>query len=227
MLGWGLACLLYCVTLANAASIANLIGVGEQLVLRHDVGDLTVYWSDVANAENLIEGPTRKAAELRFRNVLREVVSRITPIAFPFPFVVKSLESAGALVEEHREQLGSTLNRFSDAVQYELSATWSDEGDLATPVKGSEYFERRRKSEARIAAIDAKLKAVTSGIVREWRQRQDRRAHLWFALFARDDRDRFIAALRSAGPSEGVRLRLQGPLPPTEFVNTIVDVKQS
>ena len=69
-----------------------------------------------------------------------------------------------------------------------------------------------------MAAIDAKLRTVAVGIVREWRSRQERRKHLWFALLARDDREQFIAALRSARPSEGVRLRLSGPWPPGEFV---------
>ncbi len=34
----------------------------------------------------------------------------------------------------------------------------------------------------------------------------------------RDCRERFLASLRSAGGSEGVRLRLSGPWPPSEFV---------
>ncbi len=112
------------------------------------------------------------------------------------------------------------LVRLADTVQYELTATWAaeEQTDLATPVSGREYLKRRQEAEARVAAIDAKLKSVTNNIVHEWRSRQDRRRHLWFALIAKDDRERLIAALRSAGPSEGVRLRLSGPWAPNEFV---------
>ncbi len=107
-------------------------------------------------------------------------------------------------------------------VQYELTATWADDerADLATPVSGREYQKRRQETEARAAAIDTKLKTVCAGIVREWRSRQERRTRIWYALMARGDRERFIAALRSAGPSEGVRLRLSGPWPPNEFAAT-------
>jgi hypothetical protein len=109
---------------------------------------------------------------------------------------------------------------LGDAVQYEMIASWTadEQADLATPVSGREYLKRRQEAADRIAAIESKLKTVTTGSVREWRARQDRRKHHWFALVARQDRERFVAALRSAGPSEGVRLRLSGPWPPGEFV---------
>ena len=110
--------------------------------------------------------------------------------------------------------------RLDGTVQYVLTATWAEEEgvDWSKPVSGGEYLKRRQHAEVRVSAIDNKLRAVTAGIVRDWRMRQERRNRLWFALLLRSDRDRFIAALRSAGPSEGVRLRLSGPWPPDEFV---------
>jgi hypothetical protein len=214
-----LACLLYCITLISGDPIPNLIGAAEQPVLAHDSGDLRVYWSEVANPETLVESASRKPAELRYQQVLREMAIRATAIALPFPSVVASLEGVDALVSEGRESYVTALTRLAGTIQYELTATWVDNerADLATPISGKEYLKRRAESEARIAAIDTKLKTVTTGIVREWRSRQERRRHLWFALMACEDRERFVAALRSAGPSEGVRLRLAGPWPPTEF----------
>jgi hypothetical protein len=215
-----LACLLYCITLASAESLSNLVGVAEQPVIAHDSADLRVYWSQVANPETLVEGASRKPAELRYQQVLREAALQTTALAFPFPSVVEDIESIEVLISEQRESYLEVLTRLADTIQYELTATWADDerADLSAPVKGSEYLKRRQESEARIAAIDTKLKSVTGDVVREWRSRQDRRKHLWFALMARDDRERFIAALRSAGPSEGVWLRLSGPWPPNEFV---------
>ena len=196
------------------------MGVGEQPVVAHDSGGLRVYWSEVANPETVDEPRVRKTAEQKYQQVLREVVGRTTAIAFPFPAIVADVESLDKLIAEERGIYEEALVRLADTVQYDLTATWAAEQqtDLATPVSGREYLKRRQEAEARVAAIDAKLKSVTSGIVREWRSRQDRRRHLWFALIGRDDRERFIAALRSAGPSEGVRLRLSGPWPPNEFV---------
>ena len=134
--------------------------------------------------------------------------------------MLADLEAVEKYVAEERVPLRSALTRLGDTVQYEMIASWTadDQADLATPVSGREYLKRRQEAAERIAAIDNKLKTVTGDCVREWRARQDRRKHHWFALVPRQDRERFVAALRSAGPSEGVRLRLSGPWPPGEFV---------
>ena len=215
-----MACLLYCVTLANRDPIPNLIGVAERPVVAHDFGELRVYWSEVANPETLLAGASRKPAEFQYQQVLREIVIRTTAIAFPFLAVVADLKFIDAGVAEQREYYLEALTRLDGTVQYQLTATWAEDmrADLATPVKGGEYLKRRQETEARVAAIEAKLRTVTVGIVREWRSRQERRKHLWFALLERDDRERFIAALRSAGSSEGASLRLSGPWPSSEFV---------
>ena len=196
-----------------------MTGVAELPVVAHDSGELRVYCSEVANPETLVEGASRKRAESKYQQVLREIAPRMTAIAFPFPAVVPEPESIHAAVAGQRERHIEALTRLAGTIQYELTATWAEDehADLATPISGKEFQKRCAENDARIVAIDTKLKAVTSGIVREWRSRQDRRKHLWFALMACEERERFIAALRTAGPSEGVRLRLSGPWPPNEF----------
>ena len=219
-------CLLYCVTRADSEVIATPVGVCDQTIQSHGSSGLRVYWSEIADPETaLADGPARKNTELKFRRVLREVVTHFTPIAFPFPVVLTDLEAVEKYVVDEREHFEEALDRLGETVQYEMIASWTadDQADLATPVSGREYLKRRQEAEERIAAIDNKLKSVTAGIVREWRARQDRRKHHWFALVPRQDRERFITALRSAGSSEGVRLRLSGPWPPSEFVRTLSD----
>jgi hypothetical protein len=105
-------------------------------------------------------------------------------------------------------------------VQYEVIATWSDEPspDSAAPISGREYLKRRQQAGERIAAVENKLKRVAAESVREWRGRQERKSYRWFALVPRECRERFLSSLRGAGGSEGVRLRLSGPWPPSEFV---------
>ena len=218
-----MSCLLYCVTHAVSEVTIGPFGVCDQTIQSHKSSGLRVYWSEIADPETaLADGPARKSAELNFRQVLREIVTHFTPIAFPFPVVLADLEAVEQYVVAEREHFEEALNRLGDTVQYEMIASWTadEQADLATPIRGREYLKRRQEAEERIAAIDNKLKSVTAGIVREWRARQDRRKHLWFALVLRQDRERFIAALRSAGPSEGVRLRLSGPWPPNEFAKS-------
>jgi hypothetical protein len=216
-----LACILYCATLTCEEPVANLSGIAEQPVIQYEFLDLRVYWSEVVTPDALVEGPSRKAAEQRYRQVLRDVISHATALSFAYPALVADMEEMKKLLSESRERYREALTRLAGSVQYELTATWSDSAgsDLATPVSGKEYLKRRQESEARVAAIDIKLRAVTSGVVLDWRTRRDRRNHLWYALMPRDARDQFIATLRSAGPSQGVRLKLSGPWPPDDFAN--------
>ena len=216
--------MLYCVSLVPENPVPNLVGIAEQPVVAHDSGGLRVYYSDVASPEALLEGAARKPADVKFRQVLRELVAFATPLAFLFPSVVDEVGAIDVLIAEQRETYTEALNRLAGMVQLELTATWAvdEQADLATPISGREYQRRHQEAESRVAAIDRKLKSVTAGIVREWRSRQERRTRIWVALLERGDRERFVAALRSAGPSEGVRLKLSGPWPPNEFVSPSV-----
>ena len=216
-----MACLLYCVSRLSPEVVVRAAGVGDERVQSQDLSGLRVYWSEIADPEtSLAEGPAKKSAEQRFGQVLREIVAQCTPIAVPFPVVLTDGEALVKYAAEEQGFYDEALGRLGDSVQYEMIASWAadEQADLATPVSGREYLKRRQEAAGRIAAIDTKLKTVTAGCVCEWRARQERRNHRWFALVARQDRERFVAALRSAGPSEGVRLRLSGPWPPGEFL---------
>ncbi len=213
-------CVLYCVTqLKETVRVAS--GVCESEVQTRDLAGLRVYWSEIASPEACLGEPeSLKKATFQFQQVLREILAVTTPIPFPFPTLLESAEALEQFTASDQEMYREALERIGDAVQYEITASWAvdEQADLATPVSGREYLKRRQESAARIAAIDGKLKSVTADLVREWRARQDRRMHRWFALVPRGDRERFVASLRSAGPSEGVRLRLSGPWPPGEFI---------
>jgi Gas vesicle synthesis protein GvpL/GvpF len=212
--------LLYCVTPANER-VSIAAGVCDSLLQWHESAGLRFYWSEITNPEAwLSNAKSLKEVATQFRQVLRQILSTTTPLPFPFPTL---LESAGEM-EDHlgteQELYRAALDRIGDAVQYEIVASWAadEQADLAKPVSGREYVQRRQETAGRVAALDSKLKSVTGDSVREWRVRQERRTHHWFALVPRKDRERFVTALRSAGPSEGVRLRLSGPWPPNEFI---------
>ena len=213
-------CLLYCVTLPNQP-VNVTSGVCESAVRSREMLGLQLYWSEIANLEECLTGAeSSKKAALQFHQVLREVLAAATPIPFRFPTLLESEEVMDQHLAEEGGLYRAALERIGDAVQYEVVGSWAvdERADLATPVSGREYLKRRSQATGRIAAIDSKLKNVTADSVREWRARQERKSHRWFALVPRESRERFITSLKSAGPSEGVRLRLSGPWPPAEFV---------
>jgi Gas vesicle synthesis protein GvpL/GvpF len=213
-------CLLYCVTQPNLA-VTVVTGICESAVQSQDCAGLRAYWSEIKDPESCWgNAEALKKATLQFHQVLREILAAATPLPFPFPTLLESADAIEPRLAAEADLYRAALGRLSDTVQYEIVASWTadEQADLATPVSGREYLKRRQEAAGRIAAIDTKLKSVAGGEVREWRARQERRMYRWFALVPREGRERFLRSLRSAGPSEGVRLRLSGPWPPSEFV---------
>jgi len=211
--------LLYCVTQANEG-VGIAAGVCDSVVQSRESEGLQFYWSEIADPDAFLsDGQSLKKATYQFQQVLRQILAATTPLPFPFPTLLVSKDAIEERLAGERELYWEALQRIGDAVQYEIVARWAsdEQTDLAKPVSGRDYVKRRREATGRVAAVDSKLRSVTGDSVREWRSRQEGKAHHWFALVARKDRERFVTSLRSAGPSEGVRLRLSGPLSPSEF----------
>jgi hypothetical protein len=215
-----MACLLYCVTQPEPeVSVAS--GVCEAGVHSRQMLGVRLYWSNLDNPEACLgAAESLKKAAVEFHKVLREVLTVTTPIAFRFPTLLEREEVFEEHLSSEQELYRESLARVGNALQYEIVGTWTDEqeADFSKPVTGKEYLQRRQQSSGRIAAVENKLKNVTADSVREWRGRQERKTHRWFALVSRENRERFLAALRTAGGSEGIKLRLSGPWPPSEFV---------
>ena len=215
-----MASLLYCVTQPEPeVSVTN--GVCEGAVQSREMLGVRLYWSNVENPEACLgEAEALKKAAVEFHQVLREVLAVTTPIPFRFPTLFEREEIVEDQLASEQERYREALARVGNALQYEVVGTWTEdkEADTAKPVSGREYLKRRQEATGRVAAVEGKLKSVTADSVREWRGRQERKTHRWFALVPRESREKFLASLRAAGGSEGIRLRLSGPWPPSEFV---------
>jgi hypothetical protein len=213
-------CVLYCVTDPNPeVKIAS--GVCETAVLSREMLGVRLYWSNLDDPEACLgAAEALKKAAVQFHKVLREVLAATTPIPFRFPTLLEREEVFGEHLSSEQELYREALARVGNALQYEIVGTWTDDqaADFSKPVTGKEYLQRRQQASGRVTAVESKLKSVTADFVREWRGRQERKTHRWFALVTRENREKFLAALRTAGGSEGIRLRLSGPWPPSEFV---------
>jgi Gas vesicle synthesis protein GvpL/GvpF len=216
-----MASLLYCVTQINPV-VKPSSGVCDAAVESREVFGVRLYWSNIADPQVCLgEAGSLKKAAVQFHQVLREILVATTPIPFRFPTMLESDEVFEEHLSPEQELYRAALAHVGNAVQYEVVGTWTDDqqADHSKPIKGREYLERRKLAADRVAAVESKLKTVTGDAVREWRGRQDRKVHRWFALVPRENRERFLASLRTAGGSEGIRLRLSGPWPPSEFVS--------
>lgn len=217
-----MALLVYCLSLDT--ELANVAaGVCDAPVRIVPLGSLRVYVSDIADPDAFMgNAEAQKKAATQFKQVLRDVLSVATPLPFEFTTMFESEDALAHFVSERAPEYEAALRRLAGMVQYEIQATWDEQQtDTSIPVSGAEYRKRREQEMARVAAVDEKLRRVTGDIVREWRQRRDRKAYRWFALIHRDRREDFLNALRSAGPSQGARVRLSGPWPPSEFVQPL------
>jgi len=212
--------LLYCVTQPTPTAIVAA-GVCNAPVESQELLGVRLYWSNIEDVQACLGQPdAMKQSALQFHQVLREILALTTPIPFRFPTLLEGGDNLEQHLAAEQELYRGALARVDGAVQYEITATWPEQqqSDSATPVSGREYLKRRQQEAGRIATVENKLKHVTADAVREWRGRQGRKAYRWFALVPRQGRERFLASLRTAGGSEGVRLRLSGPWPPSEFV---------
>src|ERR1700751_848910 len=104
-----MACLLYCVTRPNP-EVKVATGVGDAAVQSTEMEHVRVYWSEVENVAGLLGEPEAlKKAALQFHQVLRSILTNITPIPFRFPTLLESAE----VMEEHlapeREMYRATL----------------------------------------------------------------------------------------------------------------------
>ena len=215
-----MACLLYCVTHPNP-EVKVASGVCEAPVQSRELLGVRLYWSNLDDPEICLgAAESLKKAAVQFHQVLREVLTVTTPIPFRFPTLLERDEVFEEHLSAEQGLYHDALARVGNSLQYEIVGTWTDdqEADFSKPVTGKEYLQRRQQASGRIAAVESKLKSVTTDSVREWRGRQERKTHRWFALVSRENREKFLAALRTAGGSEGIRLRLSGPWPPSEFV---------
>src|SRR5450755_1425927 len=119
-------CLLYCVARLDSEVVGDVVGVCDEPVRSQESSVLRVYWSEIADPEtSLAEGAAKKNAELKFRQVLREMVIHFTPIPFPFPVVLADLEDTDKHVADVRERFDETLRRLGETVQYEMIASWT------------------------------------------------------------------------------------------------------
>jgi Gas vesicle synthesis protein GvpL/GvpF len=215
-----MAPLLYCVTQPGPA-VSVTKGVCDSPVQSREMLGVRLYWSNVDNPEACLgEAEALKKAAVEFHQVLREVLAVTTPIPFRFPTLFEREDVIEEQLASEQELYREALGRVENALQYEVVGTWTEdkEANTAQPVSGREYLKRRQEATGRVAAVEGKLKSVTGEFVREWRGRQERKTHRWFALVPRESREKFLVSLRTAGGSEGIRLRLSGPWPPSEFV---------
>lgn len=215
-----MACLLYCVT-HPGPEVKVSGGVCEAPVQSREMLGVRLYWSNLDDPESCLgAAESLKKTAVQFHQVLREVLAVTTPIPFRFPTLIEREEAFEEHLSSEQELYRDALVRVGNALQYEIVGTWTDdqEADFSKPVTGKEYLQRRQQVSGRVSAVESKLKGVTADSVQEWRGRQERKTHRWFALVPRENREKFLAALRTAGGSEGIRLRLSGPWPPSEFV---------
>ena len=151
------------------------------------------------------EAESLKKAALQFHQVLREILAVTTPIPFRFPTLLESDEVLEQHLAAEQELYRDALERMADAVQYEIVGTWTTEeqADLATPVSGREYLQRRqagdradRRGREQAEECDHRFGAGVA------RAAGAQNASLVCAGAARN-RERFIASLRRAGRRKG------------------------
>ena len=156
-----------------------------------------LYWSNLDDPESCLgDAEALKKAALQFHQVLREVLAVTTPIPFRFPTSVRERRGPSKSISPpSRTSIAKPCRAWAMPCNTRLSepGPTSRKRTSRSRLPGAEYLKRRQQATGRVAAVESKLKSVTADSVREWRGRQERKTHRWFALVPRENREKFLA----------------------------------
>jgi len=201
--------------------MAPQTGVAGIPVERVDASELTALVSRSAESNVWLRAPVRTSA-LQFHRVLVHIFESAAIIPFRFPTVLASDDELTALLSERADEYLSVLNRISNSVQMEVRVSGAKfSGDASS---GTEYLRERQKCLEVLNEFGARLRSAVSSVVREWSDDNLKDGQRHFALVERSKVAEFEQTMRGLPVPEGIRVRVSGPWPVSEFLGLVKNV---
>ena len=210
-----MAILLYCVAKSDAPVPESLTGVAGDPVVRLNVATLAAFTSSNIEKSSWLR-PQLQASALDFHRVLNHVFKSAAVIPFRFPTVFDDKEQLIGRVQERANEYDALLGKFSDLVQMEIRITNSD---LKKPSEsGTQYLKLRQTASVVVGKFTAELQTALSALSHDWRERLSKDGTRAFILLARTQVADFQKTMRTAAVPSGLKVRVSGPWPATEFM---------
>ena len=207
--------LLYCVTKADAAADVSSIGVADLPVFRWTFPQFDLFASRAPDPAVWLKRELRTSA-LEFHCVLRRIFEASAIVPFRFPTIFDTSEQVEEHVQQRSGEYVTLLDRFADSVQMEIRVSGREPSPRAQ--SGTDYLKVRQQSIQAAERFAARLKEDLSSVLQEWRQRMARNELRAFALIPRNKTEQFETVAGAIVVPQGLRARVSGPWPVTEFV---------
>ena len=210
-----MAILLYCIAKGEAQAIGPLTGVAGHPVIRTEFGQLATFTSRNADSAVWLQSRLRASA-LEFHHVLSELFKSAAIIPFRFPTIFENEQQLAEHLQERSSEYSVWLEKFSDVVQMEIRLTNSVP---KTPSdSGAQYLKDRQTATRASEEFEAELRSSLSSILNDWRHRMSKEGIRVFALVDRHRVAEFGNIMHSTPVPNGLKVRVSGPWPVSEFI---------
>lgn len=204
--------LAYCVSLP--IDVAAPIKFEDAQVEQFEIDGLRCYYSPVDDFRD--DQQNTAAIALGFHRVNSALFAALPILPFRFPTWANSVDDLTQQVATQAKRLRRALEKLGDRVQMEI--TISIEAESAPRSQsGAEYLRAIQARNQLLEQANEALRAAGRLAV-EWKQ-SSREGHMRIlALVERGSQQAFSHDLAAVRLPSGVKCRIVGPWPPTEFI---------
>jgi hypothetical protein len=189
-------------------------------VSRLERAGIAVFFADSPTPEVWTRAPLRDSAT-QFHRVLHELFSSVAIIPFRFPTIMGGEQEMLQHLDERTNQYKDSLQKFRSSVQMEALISYSSSAEPSpTRSSGAEYLRARQKRREALQHFVSRVQAAVSPAIIEWRHRALPDGIRFCALVERPLVPNFTARMRGVIVREGLTVRVTGPWPVTEFLDT-------
>jgi len=210
--------LLYCIAKPSALQDESQLGVAGTPLSRIEGSNLAAFVSRNDHREVWLQAPLSTSA-LEFHRVLTELFKSAAIIPFRFPTILENDQELTELLNQRSGEYNTLLSKFENWTQMEARVSHSVSGSSAPTGSGTEYLLERQRRQRALADFGSELGTAAFSVAGEWRQRSVKSGLRCFALVERNRVVDFKEKMRSISVPAGLKVRVSGPWPVTEFLD--------
>jgi hypothetical protein len=210
--------LLYCIAKLSAPQNESQTGVAGTAVYRIEGSNLAAFVSRDDHREVWLQAPLSTSA-LELHRVLTGLFKSTAIIPFRFPTILENDQELTELLNQRSNEYNALLSKFENWTQMEARVSYSTPGASAPTGSGTEYLLERQREQRALANFGTELGTAVFSVAGEWRQRSVKSGLRCFALVERNRIPEFKEKMRSISVPAGLKVRVSGPWPVTEFLD--------
>ena len=163
-------------------------------------------------------GHSVRDAALTFNRVLQAIFSHTELIPFRFPTVVADEREIVGYIRENAPDFLAFLSRFQGKVQMEIQVQARIDRNLNRAQSGKDYLHLRRGQMLAVRESVSNFQNSLASYIEDWRVRGAAEHARCYVLIERSAIEPFLQKATTVSLPDGIRARLTGPWPVSEFM---------